>query len=180
MSGWKSSITIIASCIFWFVWADYFKSNMCFCWCKLPFTNRQMKTIQVFHINFWLNINHINYSTKMEIFVLNVNKMWNHHQIIKCISLKSSVLLFWFYFVQKVVKMWHLLYLYIWVLDYIRLCEVVLNIFELNMKYSVHSAHFNFVSEAKKMKKMSQNIQIDMENLYRHWCVSWCWILTVC
>ena len=29
-------------------------------------------------------------------------------------------------------------------LDHIKFCKVVLNIFKVNMKFSVHSAHFNF------------------------------------
>ena len=31
-------------------------------------------SLQVFRINFWLNINHINYSSKMDIFVWNANE----------------------------------------------------------------------------------------------------------
>ena len=37
---------------------------------------------QVFHINFWLNIYHINFSSKMDIFVLNANKMWKYDEIV--------------------------------------------------------------------------------------------------
>ena len=46
-----------------------------------------MVTIQVFNINFWLKIYHINYSSKVEIFVVNANKMCKYNQIIKGISL---------------------------------------------------------------------------------------------
>ena len=52
--------------------------------------------IQVFHINFWLNINLDNYSSVIYL-------------------LSFFVLCFWFYFVQNLVKMWQLLYLYAWV-----------------------------------------------------------------
>ena len=45
-------------------------------------------------IYFWLNINHMNYSSKMDIFVLNANQMCKYDQLKKCISLKFSVLLF--------------------------------------------------------------------------------------
>ena len=61
-------------------------------------------SIQVFHINFWLKINHINYFPKMNIFVSNASKMCKYDHIIKCISLKFSILLSLFYVVQKVVK----------------------------------------------------------------------------
>ena len=59
----------------------------------------------VFHINIRLNINHINHSSKMDIFVLYANKICKYDQITKCLSLKFSVLLSCFYFFQKVVKM---------------------------------------------------------------------------
>ena len=35
---------------------------------------KQTTTLQVFRINFWLNINHINYSSKTDIFVWNANE----------------------------------------------------------------------------------------------------------
>ena len=46
-------------------------------------------SMQVFHINFWLNISHINYSSKMDIFVLNLTKTCNYKVYI---SFKFSVL----------------------------------------------------------------------------------------
>ena len=37
-------------------------------------------------------------------------------------------------------------------LDHIKFCKVVLNIFKVNMKFSVYSAHFNFLLEVKRWK----------------------------
>ena len=67
-----------------------------FCWkarnCTyaLRFTTQ---AIRIFHTNFWLNIHHSRYSSKMTTFDLNANKMCKYDQIIKCISPKFSVLL---------------------------------------------------------------------------------------
>ena len=81
-------------------------------------------------MNFWLNINQINYSSKMDVFVLNANKLYKGDQIIKGISLKFSVQ----YVIPTLFEF----------LDHITFCKVVLNVLKVNMEYSVYSMHFNF------------------------------------
>ena len=50
-----------------------------------------VSVIQVFHTGFWLNTNHINYSSRINKFVLNANILCQNDQIIKYIALK----MFW-------------------------------------------------------------------------------------
>ena len=125
--------------------------------------------MQVFHISFWLNINHINFSSKMDIFVLNANKMCKNDQIIKCISLKFSLLPSWLYFVQKVIRCEAYFICIFEFLDHIKFCKVELDIFKVHMECIIYYAHFYlyFKWKCEEMKKIRQNIQIDTENLYR-------------
>ena len=47
------------------------------------------------------NINHINYPSMIDIFVVHTNKICKYDPIIKCIYPKVFVLLFCFYFYAK-------------------------------------------------------------------------------
>ena len=113
----------------------------------------------------------ITFSSDMDIFVLSANKMCKYDQIIIFLSLKFSVLLSWFCFAQKVIKMWHLLFLYIRVFGPSYILQSSTEYFQskyiYNKVYILHILIFIWSENVKIMKKIRQNIQIGMKKLYR-------------
>ena len=97
-----------------------------------------------FSYQFLVKHNNINYSSKKDISVLNTNKMCKDDKIIKCISHRYLCTAVLISFCPNVTKMWHLLHLYTWVLDHIKFCTVVLNIFKVNMEFCIYSAYLKF------------------------------------
>ena len=103
--------------------------------CNVP------RSIQVFHINFWLNINHMNYPSKMDIFVFKCKKMCKYGQIMNCISFLFLYCCPNFILSKKLSRCdTYLIFIFAF-LDHIEFCKVVLNISKVSIEYSVHSAH---------------------------------------
>ena len=89
----------------------------------------------------------------MDIFILSANNMCKYDQMMKCISLKFYVPLSCFFWSQKLSR-YDTCFIYMFeFLDHIKFCKVVLDIFKVNMEYSVHSAHFNFFIWSENVKK---------------------------
>ena len=119
------------------------------------------KTLQVFRINFWLNINCINYCSKMAYLCLKCK--WKYVNMTKLLNVHVLSLLYCCpdFILSKMLSRCDTYFICIFeFLDHIKFCKVVLNIFKVKIKFSVHSAHFNFYLKWKgeKTKKIQQNI----------------------
>ena len=118
-------------------------------------------TLQVFRINFWLNINHINYSSKMAYLCLKCK--WKYVNMTKLQGVYLLSLLYCCpdFILSKMLSRCDIYCICMFeFLDHIKFCKVVLNIFKIYVKFSVHSPHFNFYFKWKgeKTKKIQQNI----------------------
>ena len=60
-----------------------------------------IRSIRDIHITFRLKSNRVNFPLEICILTSNVNKICKDHQILKCVSLKCSMLFSLFYVVQK-------------------------------------------------------------------------------